>query len=255
MKILCNGCSFTYGSGFLDHERQEKTWPALLGKKFGENVHVKNIAYPGSSNLEIFLRTLREVQTNKYDLVAIQWSELRRHWFEPGIDRYYMCAGNPGDFESHWRHKNIYLTKKQRKEFYNTLTMLTGDYKCIVDLATFCQTLIQLKLPKQQLIFINGLLPWTQDIANPLSPGMDLYKNFSDFSRDLLEFNDHDDSSIIKNHSVLYQSLTPTLKYWVNFADSWWSNIVDVATEGHHPGPKSHEWLTNRVFSHLQNIS
>lgn len=252
MKILCNGCSFTYGDGFLDTERQSKIWPTLLGKKLGQHAVIENLAYSGSSNLEIFLRTLRAINCNDYDLIAVQWTSLRRHWFEPGIDRYYICAGASGDFLEDWFHKSIYLTKPERKKFFDILTMLTGDFKSVIDLGTFCQTMILLKKPNQQLVFINGLVPWRKDIVGPLEPKTDLDKHFSQFTKDTLEFDDHSDADILKNHNKLRQMLEPTLPYWVNFSEPWNSKIIDLATQGHHPGPLSHAWMANKVFDFVK---
>ena len=45
MKILCNGCSCTYGDGFLGHERLDKVWPTILGNRL--DATVTNIALNG----------------------------------------------------------------------------------------------------------------------------------------------------------------------------------------------------------------
>ena len=251
MNILCDGCSFTYGAGFLDHERESKIWPGLLANEINGNV--TNISFPGSSNHEIFVRTLRELQNKHYDLVILQWSELRRHWFHPGLDRFYICAGDTKDFTTDWSNKDIYIKSKARKVFYDTLTMLTGDYRASLDLATYCQTLKNLQSSGQKIIFVNGLLPWGSDLIYPPSTTSDLEKYFSQFIKDMLEFIDRDDDEILKYYYKLHYAIKPTLSNWVNVDNSWQDNCIDTATLGHHPGPKSHKWLATQIQNYLIN--
>jgi hypothetical protein len=249
MKILCNGCSVTYGTGFSAEERQDKIWPSILGNRLGAT-SVTNVAWPGSSNHEIFLRTLRALDQTNYDMIVVQWSALQRHWFEPGLDRYYICAGNSNDFLEDWQYNDIYLSKSQRKNFYDTLTMLTGDYRASLDVALFCKTLISLR-PNTQILFVNGLLPWTKEIIFPPKSPFDINKTFSNFTKDMLEVDTLGDHEILKWFYKLHNEIAPTIKNWVNIDNSWKKNMIDVATEGHHPGPKSHIWLADQIQNFL----
>jgi len=245
MKILCNGCSVTYGSGFLDSERQDKIWSTILARRLGAD-SVTNVALPGSSNHEIFLRTLRALDQTSYDMIVIQWSALRRHWFQPGLDRNYICAGNTHDFDEDWQYKDIYLSKSNRKKFHDTLTMLTGDYRASLDVALFCRTLIKYQ-PNAQILFVNGFLPWTKEIIHPPEQPFDMNQTFSDFTKDMLEFDTLDDDEILQWFYKLHNEIAHTLKHWVNIDNPWQHNVTDVATEGHHPGPKSHIWLADQI--------
>jgi hypothetical protein len=244
MKILCNGCSFTYGHGFLDHERGLLSYPGLLAKDL--SAEVVNVAVPGSSNLEILLRTLRTTQDQSFDLIVVQWTELRRHWFEPCLGYQYRTA-SPVDTK--WTH-GIHLTKKQRQNLKDQLSMLTGDYKTLLDLAYFCQILMQYFANK--VIFLNGLLPITTDLISALpTENHNMHTHFSDFTKSVLEFDDKPDTDIKKYHTQLVQAFFPSLDNWANIDNSWQKNIVDIATEGHHPGPKSHRWAANQIISQV----
>ena len=88
LKILANGCSYTFGAGFSRKERESVIYPVLVGQHF--DAEVNNVGWPASSNLEIFLRTLREMQSTHYDLIIVQWTTLQRHWFEPELNQRYM---------------------------------------------------------------------------------------------------------------------------------------------------------------------
>ncbi len=249
MNILCNGCSFTYGDGFLDSERESKIWPSILAHRLGATV--TNIALPGSSNLEIFLRTLRALDQTNYDLVIIQWTALRRHWFEPGLDRLYLCAGNPNEFDQDWEHKNIFLKKSDRKKFHDIFSMLTGDYRASMDVAIFCKTLMKLQQPGKSIVFVNGLLPWTPELITPPDFPYDMANVFSKFTKDMLEFDTLNDDEIYKWFDKLHNELKPSLSHWVNADNAWIKNRVDHATVNRHPGTKSHIWMADQVQNYL----
>lgn len=249
MKILCNGCSNTYGAGFLDHERNDKIWPTIIGKQL--DAQVTNIAYPGKSNLEIFLSTLRAMDGADYDLVVVQWTTLRRHWFEPGLNRYYITAGDTSDFKEDWQHKDIFIKKSKRKEFFDIITVLTGDYRAILDLVLFCQTLIKLAKSHQKILFVNNRLDWTPELIYPPQRPFDMEKVFSKFTKDMLEFETLDDDEIMLWFDSLNSQIVSTLPHWINITDPWKNHLIDTATLGHHAGPLSHLWLANQILQHL----
>ena len=220
----------------------------MVGQHF--DAEVNNVGWPASSNLEIFLRTLREMQSTHYDLIIVQWTTLQRHWFEPELNQRYMTVGSSETIDEPWQGHSIYLSKSRRREFLDTITMLTGDYKAVLDLLTFCQALIDLKQPNQRLVFVDGLLPWTSDLAELNDPD-DLKGSMSEFTQNMLEFERNPDSEIRIFYQNLHEKLVPTLGYWANIFNNWKSNTVDIATEGHHPGVKSHQWMADQVITYL----
>jgi hypothetical protein len=249
MKILCNGCSFTYGGQLPEDRRITAAWPGQLAEII-DNSDVDNIAFSGSSNLEIFLRTLRQIQQQHYDLIIVQWSMFRRHWFEPNLDRLYLCSGAPEAGLQDWSSNTIYLSASERKKFYNTLTMLTGDYRESIDVITFCNTLKSLMKSGQHVVFVNGLVPWGKDLIQ-LDDPTDLYKSMSEFTKDMLEFDFKDDQEIRKYYQELNNKLLPLQDDWINMTNSWSKNMIDFATDNCHPGEKSHRWLAEQIKQHL----
>ena len=248
MRILVNGCSFTRGLGFdLEHQAPE-IWPNLLSQR--TSCPVTNIAKSGASNLEIFLSTLREIQEREYDLVIVQWSELRRTWLEPGLDRRYVCATPPRNFHTikeDWQHHDIHLSVKQRQAFEETLIMLSGDYRACHDLITYCATLHCIN---PNVIFVNGLVPWTLDLASLDNPA-DLASSMSSFTRGMLEFDYKSDDEIRHWWKQLHDRVLPILPLWVNPFESWFDNQIDLAPAGHHPGPLGHQWIFDKIWSHM----
>lgn len=259
MKILCSGCSFTYGGGFTEEERQSKIWPTLLENKLNQTLNnkvtVNNIAAPGLSNLEIFLRTLQQLQSQHYDTVIVQWTAFRRYWFEPSINNYYMCAGQSDLHLEDWKDGLMYLTKEQRKTFHRTLMMLSGDFKSTVDQATFCQTLVDIKKHNQQLVFVNGILPWTKDLFEVPQGDFDMAEYFQPFTYNLFDVENQPAADVLEKYKKLSASLTVNQQHWVNISESWRKNQLDVATAGHHPGPLSHAWMCDQILDHLQRSS
>jgi hypothetical protein len=244
MKILFNGCSFTYGDGFLDHEREHLNYPGLLANEL--SAQAINIAYPGSSNLEIFLRTIRSTQNEYFDLVVIQWSGLRRHWFEPCLGYSYRTADV---VKNDWTH-GCYINKKKQVEFNNHLTMMSGDYKELLDIGCFCQSLIDRFDDK--IIFVDGLLNLPSDLFLPIETN-DMFSYFNKFTKQILEFDSKPDDDIKKYHHQLFNTFHSTKNNWANIGSPWNKNVTDLATLGHHPGPRSHKWMADIILDKIKS--
>jgi len=84
MKLLANGCSFTYGSDMLKSTSQ--TWPTQLENNFSE---VHNIAMGGGSNDRIVRTTLDFCNNNDMNdyMAVIQWtSPFRKEYYNPNTN-------------------------------------------------------------------------------------------------------------------------------------------------------------------------
>lgn len=247
MKVCFNGCSLTVGEGFPVDHRDEFIYDRIVSKKF--NFDSKNIAIGGSSNYKIFMRSADAIISGKYDLVVTQWSALNRLWLHPGPDvNFFVNDTRCPDFE----YRDLYLTKRQKETFTNTLLVMNHDYQNILDLVDYCAILKRISGPTT-LIFINGLVPWTDDLAMPL--GTDLSKTLSTYSKNLVDFNNREDLEIVeifKKLQTKFAELDTSL--WVNVFDSFMGNVVDQGPEGHHPGPVSHKWMASQLENYLNNI-
>jgi len=248
MKVCFNGCSFTVGEGFSVDQRDHFIYDRLVAKKF--NFDSENIAIGGSSNYKIFMRSAQALLSRKYDLVVTQWSALNRVWFKPGPDSDYFVNDHK---HSDFKYREIYLSRKQKEAFNNTILMLNHDYQNILDLIDYCNFLSAIA-GTTKIIFINGLVPWTKDLnsLDILNLSMDL----SDYTKEILDFNNRDDYEITKFLTSL-QNKFSTLDQlsWVNLFDSFDKNTVDSGPEGHHPGPLSHSWMANQLEHYLRKNS
>lgn len=242
-----NGCSFTHGEGFSIDDQERYVYDRLVSKKF--NFNRTNIAEIGSSNYVIFMRTVHALKEKKYDIIFVQWSALNRLWLSPGPDVWYNVAVNKKITE--YRYRDFYLGKEDKLKFEQTIRILNHDYQNIIDLITYCGILIELaSINSTKVVFINGLVPWKNDILIEL--GLDLSKSLSDYTKEILDFDTRCDEEIISCFNKLNQEFSKLdQSKWVNLFDSFKTNKLDVASDGSHPGIKSHQWMADQLSTYL----
>jgi len=245
MKFCFNGCSFTLGEGFSVEQREHFIYDRLLSKQFGFNRD--NIAIGGSSNYTIFIRSAKAIMSEQYHCVITQWSALNRLWLSPAPNVYFFTNAKPNDFQ----YRDISLNKQQIEQFQNALMLLNGDYNNILDLISYCNILSALANQTQtDLVFVNGLVPWTNDLERPLQ--QDLAASLSNYTKMLLDFDHRNDQEIIELFLQLQKQFeTLDRGHWVNLFDSWIKNVVDTGPQGHHPGIQSHKNMADKIASHL----
>ena len=245
MNICFNGCSFTVGEGFPDDLRELYIYDRLLEKQF--NFNRTNIARSGSSNYTIFMRSAAAIMSNQYNCVITQWSGLNRIWLNPGPDSVFFINDQLPEF----KYRNIHLTKNEKNIFKNTLLLLNGDYNNIIDLIQYSKILELLaKLHNAKLGFINGLVPWKNDLVRSLDT--DLSSSLSNYSKSILDFDNRDDYEIIKFFQQLQEHFaTLNQSLWINLFDSFQENVQDQGPEGHHPGIISHRLMADKTSKFL----
>jgi hypothetical protein len=246
MKKLCfNGCSFTVGEGFDVDQREFHIYDRLVCKNLAYQ-HT-NIAKSGSSNYEIFMRSARAM-LDDHDILFVQWSALNRIWFYPGPDTEYFVNDGCAEF----RYRDIYLAPKAKAKFEETLLLLNHDYHNIIALIDYCSILDRLAERHGKIvIYINGLVPWTDDLSRPL--GKDLGQELSKYTKEILDFDDRDDDAIflfLNDLRAKFASLDQSR--WINLFESFQKFAVDIAPHGHHPGIQSHEIMADKILQYLE---
>ena len=246
MKVCFNGCSFTVGEGFFAQQRDQYIYDRLLTKQFGFDS--TNVAIGGSSNHTIFMRSAREILSNKYDLVITQWTALNRIWLSPGPDTVFFTNDQ---LIPDYRYRDLYLSASEKKTFCNTLLLMNHDYNNIMELIDYCNILSALAdTTSIKVIFVNGLVPWQKDLVCPLSN--DLGQSLSKYTKSILDFDHRPDSEIIEFFTKLqtkFQNLDQSK--WSNLFTSFRSCTSDKGPQGHHPGPISHKWMADNISDYL----
>lgn len=243
-KVCFNGCSFTVGEGFDPDLRDQYIYDRLISRQCGFDR--TNIAKGGSSNHEIFMRSVRALDQG-FDMMFVQWSALNRIWFYPGPD----CEWSSNDDNDEFRYREIYLDKHTQQKFRNTLLMMNHDYHGLISLVDYCNILTVLaEKYRTKIIFINGLVPWTNDLVAPLQSDLD--SSLSYYTKEILDF-DHRDDDQIREFFVALQTKVKSLdqRFWVNIFDSFRKNTVDHGPQGHHPGIRSHRNMADRIMLYL----
>lgn len=238
MKFTFVGCSFTAGEGL---DNLEDNYASLVANHY--NAECINLGKNGNSNHNIFLTALNEILFGTSDRVFVQWSTLNRLWLYPGPN---TEIGMQAIVENDYNYRDIHFSKFELQDFCNKWNLLNHDYKLIFDVIMYCKMLE--KVSNGQVVFINGLLPWTEDLLSD-SPINDYETDLSSYSKTILDFENRSDSELdliitkIKTHS---QQLNK--KLWVNCFNSFMKNRIDVGTDNQHPGIESHkqyaEWIT-----------
>ena len=244
-----NGCSFTFGEGFNTCDRTKYTYPYVVGKK--TNTKVKNIAVKGSSNYLTFMRSASAIQSNMYDIVYTQWTMPTRLWLFPGPDTQFFTNDSKN---TEYTYREIHLSVRAKRNLVNTLLMLNGEYQNLLELVDYCQILDSLaKVKNIKSYYINGLLHWTEDLFmnNDYS---DMSNGFSKYTKNLLDFDNRDDTELKEFHYNLSNKLnTLNINNWVNIFESIDSNIIDTTPAKHHPGIKTNEWVADKIITHMGN--
>jgi len=245
MKSACfTGCSFTVGEGFDPDQRDQFIYDRLVS----DRCHFRrtNLAKGGNSNHEIFMSAARAM-IQAFDIVFVQWSVLNRIWLYPGPD----CEWSINVGKKEFRYREIYLDSDRKQLFQDQLRMMNHDYQNIFFLIDYCHILSDLaSLHGKKLVFINGLIPWSDDLIRPM--GQDLSSSLSFYSKALLDFDHRDDDEILKLFSALRdKAATLDQSKWVNIWRSFQSMQVDRGPQGHHPGQKSHRIMADLIVEHL----
>ena len=246
-RVCWNGCSFTVGDGFPIHQRDQYIYDRLVSKQFG--FESTNISVSGSSNLEIFKRSAQAILNKEHDIVITQWSALNRLRLHPGPD----CSFVLNDTKySEFKYRDIYIDSNTKTLLRKMLLLLNHDYHNLLDLIEYCCILDYMAVASNvKVIFVNGLVPWTDDL-NCTLPSSDIGSSLSDYTKSMLDFDHRDDLEVITFFQELQRKfLSIDQRLWVNLFDSMMRNSPDIGPEGHHPGPLSHQIMATKISDYI----
>ena len=248
MKLIFNGCSKTYGEGFLDEDRIKYCYPYLAQKFFG--CEVENIASGGSSNSLIFERTADHMHRQKDNIHIVQWSELSRIWLFPDADlKIHTSIHNDSIKEIAQR---LGIESKKLKEFCDMLLFTNGDYHNLLQLITYCNALANIaKSTDNKIIFVDGMLTLPRDLFDYTQSLSDL----SEFTKQVIRFDARPDEELWKLYNKLYYSFKELdIELWANLFNSFKGSSVDLGPLGHHPGIKSHQIFFNLLKDKISKM-
>ena len=241
------GCSLTVGEGLEFEKTDPNNYTNIVVKKYLANV--LNLAKKGNSNYNIFITALNEILFNTPDKIFVQWSGLKRLWLYPGPDTELFLSHT---VDEDYTYRDVLYKKKHLQKFTDDYHILAHDYNNLLTIINYSNILTELSKNKTQLIFINGLIPWTEDFSK-LGTVTNYDKQLSDYTKSIIEFDTRDDADIQQFLFKLekeFNSLDRTL--WVNMFDSMRANCIDAENENFHPGPKSHALYAEMIIKYLE---
>ena len=249
MKKFCfNGCSFTVGEGFEPTDRTRFIYDKLITKAL--DIESVNIAQIGSSNYEIFMRSAAALNQN-FDIIVVQWSALNRLILYPGPDGTFSCNDGIGPFD----YRDIHLSESITRQMRELMRILNHDYHNLLDLIEYCSILDRLaSLRGVKIVYVNGLVPWCDDLIKPL--GNNLASSLSDYSKEILDFDNRDDAEIRFYFEKLQKQFEKLdQSKWVNLFESFRRLCVDKGPLGHHPGIESHKLMSEKILNYLNETN
>jgi len=209
-KIYFGGCSITEGDGFAAGKEDPRIYPNLLVS------NAINDSEGGSSNIKIFLKAATAIVDNLANVYIIQWSALHRHWIYPTPD------------------SGIHLsdTKDKHAKWYQERN---HDYGNIIQLIQFCRILQDLAFSHNaKLLFINGLVNWSNDI---------------EWMKELVADASSDHERFIENLQNNMELIDWNL--WINPWSNMYDTKLDVAEDNLHPGPLTHKHIADQIRDKL----
>ena len=247
-RILFVGCSFTADSGFTESNTVKYHWPWLASNHF--DCYYYNAGIGGSSNDEIFHRTVELTADQLYDLVVIMWSSLGRKWVyfsEPNIDDFTIIHPGPMglncDSDAVKNLHKLYLTY-----FNNQYVALNNWLNQIICLQHY------FKHKKQSYVFIKGFSNLIHDFDN-VNYSKNEFANTSESLKKILDFDNNPDYRIldkIQKIKKLIQQID--LNNCIDFKNfDFHSSTIDIADDKAHPGPKTNHAVSLKLIKHIED--
>ena len=244
-KVLFSGCSFTANCGFYHNNRIKYHWPTLFANEFG--LDPTNIAISGSSNQEIFRRTIEKIFLEKFDLVVVMWSSLSRHWIyysENNVDDFTIVNhGSPRGFNSDKQEVRTYA-KNYFTYFNNQYIDLRHWLSMILSLQ---ETLRSLDIP---MVFVKGFGNYINEFHDV--EYNDGFRGPINSIKHLLDFDNRPDDYIMSKISLVKDLLQKIDKStWVNLLSTSFRDMeVDRADDRGHPGAVTNQVIFENLRDH-----
>ena len=247
MKLYFNGCSFTYGDGLGNPEKE--CWPSLVAKNYDSKY--LNHAVSGGSNDRIVKGVITNI--NNFDKFYIGWTNYSRFVKYNPIDNYEIVF-NPGlklNFEFH-QSTDLQVNYKKYKDFgklyykywHNELYEFKGWLHQIILL----QSLFENRKKDYAMINMLALIsPW-------ISPR----NNFIENVKNLICFENMSDEQIYNEYneinSLINQIDKSKFVFWDQRVQDY---IIDkkltISATDFHPNIAGHQEIARKVLSHDSN--
>jgi hypothetical protein len=247
------GGSNVSGAGYPDEKFCQDIYPNVVASQGGYDI--KNYGIGGASSYEIFLTCMEKIaQTPSPDIVIIEWNMFSRYRFHPSPEVELSISGATVTLPDSWAHC-IPMSKKQIEHFQEILLLLDGDYHRMITLLTYCIIIQSIcKLKNIKLGMIGSDILWTTDMFRNYTLESNLGSSLSDYTKQLLDFDNRDDVDILQLLSTLkekFNQIDPI--FWIFGFETIKDLTTDYAPIDHvHPGPDTMKIVAGRIINFLK---
>lgn len=275
-KVLFTGCSFTAGSGWLDHpdsnkvmtdvdKNSEHLWVNICAKNIDrfKKLQVLNEGAPGASNTDIFTNTVLNLSRHgdEIDTIICQWTSGPRYNFNVGLEKWDTSEQIRDRYRKHdvklsngdvWSRDYIY-------DIMDRLLVMHHIHWEIVKIVKYTNIIknIASQYDNVNCYFVNGLCPWDNDYFKKLENVFPI--DYTEFTKNIvLEIDHRDDDDIYFLYDKIHQDYQDNggidSKYWINLYRSFQKTQVDTNFDNSHPGIKSNllyaDMISNIIEKH-----
>ena len=258
------GCSYTEGIGLPNTTLNENLWVNILYNSSNELLKTKllNLGLGGSSNLEIFQKSLNALASYNCKYLFVAWTSLYRYKFSLSVELYdvsqYWSLSQPVNDVS--INPSITYSKKYLSDVRNKFFALHHDHCEIVKILNYTATInrISQKLGIE-VYFINNILPWDCGFFNAVTNKDRLPSDVTVYTQNLLNSQTRDDEEFFKIYDNIHQDYDDTQGIqcsWINLDMGFNKQfLLDLGTDNHHPGILSHQQFGNFIADSFNKIT
>lgn len=260
------GCSYTKGIGLPDINNDKDLWVNILHGSLPElrETCLVNLASAGSTNMEIFQRSVDAMCGYDCKYLVVAWTSLYRYRFSLGAELYDVSQyWSPGhELMDVTINPDLRITKKFLTDIKNKFFSLHHDHCEILKILNYTATLHRLgQKTKIKVYFVNNMLPWDLGYFDRVIAESRLPSDTTPYTQNLLNAETRDDSEFFQIYDAVHKDYTDSqaiaLCNWLNLDTGFKEKfMLDVGNDGSHPGPNSHREFAKHLiesFAKLQD--
>jgi hypothetical protein len=244
------GCSYTKGIGLPGINCDKNLWVNILHSSLTNLAHTKllNLGSGGSTNTEIFQRSVDALCSYNCKYLFVAWTSLYRYRFSLGTELYdvtqYWSLGHP--LIDVMINPNIKISAQFLTDLKNKFFTMHHDHCEIVKILTYTATLNRLaQKTNTQVFFINAMLPWDSGYFDQVLGANRLPSDTTLYTQNLLNAETRDDQEFFQIYDGIHQDYADSQGLencdWLNLDSGFKEKfMLDVGNDGSHPGEQSH---------------
>lgn len=256
------GCSYVEGVGLPNTSKNENLWVNLFfnSNNILSKTKLLNFGCGGSTNFEIFQRSVDAMSNYNIRHLFVSWTEIYRYKFSCGLEKYYTnvywSLNSPtADISI---NPNIVITKKYLANIKNRFFALHHDHYQILQILRFTCSLTQLaKKFGTKIYFINSLLPWDKNYFQYINSATRLPSDTTQYTQKLLNSETRDNTEFFDIYDQIHieyqKSQGLSQCNWLNLDQSYRQSFyMDTGNDNLHPGVVSNTEFAKYLINYFE---